>query len=180
MGMIPRPEYPRPDRQRSSWQNLNGEWAFRLFPAGAEEQEQLFARERGTYDRTIQVPFSWASPLSGVHDKAAGVGWYRRSVRHQRKGRLFLCFGAVDYLADVYVNGQHAGRHIGIIRLRHVDAQLLIFKNLARQRHLLAHDIWHDDLLRAPELAERKEGTQTEAQHEHAEKSEDEFFGTEE
>ena len=113
MGMIPRPEYPRPDRQRSSWQNLNGEWAFRLFPAGAEEQEQLFALERGTYDRTIQVPFSWASPLSGVHDKAAGVGWYRRSVRHQRKGRLFLCFGAVDYLADVYVNGQHAGRHQG-------------------------------------------------------------------
>ena len=93
--------------------NLNGDWDFKLFPAGEEAAEQTFADGRADYDRTIVVPFSWVAPLSKVQENVAGIGWYRRTVRFAPKGRLFLCFGAVDYVADVYVNGAHAGHHQG-------------------------------------------------------------------
>ena len=113
MNTIPKPEFPRPEKERKNWMNLNGIWQFQLFAAGSEEQEHAFAAQRTQYDRTIQVPFSWVSPLSGVEEKTAGIGWYRRTVQYAANGRLFLCFGAVDYVADVYVNGQHAGHHQG-------------------------------------------------------------------
>jgi len=108
---IPKPEFPRPEKERLSWLNLNGSWDFALFPAGSEEKEAAF--DRKSYDREIVVPYSWVSPLSGVQENVAGIGWYRRSVNFAPKGRLFLCFGAVDYFADVYVNGQKACCHEG-------------------------------------------------------------------
>ena len=113
MIQIPKPEFPRPDRTRGRWLNLNGEWDFRLFPAGEEEAEKRFAPSRADYDRRITVPFSWTCPLSGVRENVAGVGWYRREAAFEPRGRLFLCFGGVDYTADVYVNGAPAGRHAG-------------------------------------------------------------------
>jgi len=113
MYAIPKPEFPRPEKERKNWLNLNGSWDFRLFAQGNEEAEKTFAGNRNEYDRTIQVPFSWVCPLSGVQENVAGIGWYRREVSHQKKGRLFLCFGAVDYQADIYVNGAHAGSHQG-------------------------------------------------------------------
>ena len=105
--MIPKHEFPRPDRERASWLNLNGEWDFKLLPHGKGEDTTV------GFDRKIIVPYSWVCPLSGVEEDAAGVGWYRRTVSFKKKGRLFLCFGGVDYIADVYVNGQFAARHQG-------------------------------------------------------------------
>ena len=99
MHAIPKPEFPRPEKRRESWLNLNGSWQFELFAAGSEAAEKAF--DRANYTRTIQVPFSWVCPLSGVEEKVAGIGWYRREVEFAPKGRLFLCFGAVDYKADV-------------------------------------------------------------------------------
>ena len=113
MNTIPKPEFPRPEKRRENWMNLNGSWEFALFAAGNEDAEKSFAAERATYDRTIQVPFSWVCPLSGVQENTPGIGWYRRTVTYASQGRLFLCFGAVDYKADVYVNGVHAGHHQG-------------------------------------------------------------------
>ena len=105
--MIPRPEFPRPDRQRENWQTLNGEWEFKLIKTpGAGDQP-------GGYNRRITVPFSWACPMSGVSENAPGIGWYRRTAEFAGAGRVFLCFGAVDYRADVYVNGEHVARHQG-------------------------------------------------------------------
>ena len=52
-------------------------------------------------------------PLSGVEQNVAGTGWYRRKADFEHSGRLFICFGAVDYRADVYINGVHAGAHQG-------------------------------------------------------------------
>ena len=105
--MIPKHEFPRPDRERASWLNLNGEWDFKLLPHGEGEDTPV------GFDRKITVPYSWVCPLSGVEENAAGVGWYRRTVSFKKQGRLFLCFGGVDYIADVYVNGQHAVHHQG-------------------------------------------------------------------
>ncbi len=113
MHFIPKPEFPRPEKRRENWLNLNGKWDFQLFAAGNEAAEQHFAQNREQYNRSIQVPFSWVSPLSEVSENVAGIGWYRRAVSYQPKGRLFLCFGAVDYLADVYVNAQKVKSHRG-------------------------------------------------------------------
>jgi len=113
MHIIPKPEFPRPEKRRENWMNLNGQWQFELFQEGKENEEKLFSENREAYTREITVPFSWVCPLSGVQENTAGIGWYRRSVSFEKKGRVFLCFGAVDYIADVYVNGVHAASHRG-------------------------------------------------------------------
>jgi len=44
-----------------------------------------------------------------------GTIWYKKSFDYLKKGRtrLFVHFGAANYLADVYLNGQKLGRHEG-------------------------------------------------------------------
>lgn len=44
-----------------------------------------------------------------------GTLWYKKSFDYQKKedARLFVYFGAANYLADVYLNGQKLGRHEG-------------------------------------------------------------------
>ncbi len=115
MDNTPRAEFPRPDRQRANWLNLNGLWDFALFSKGQEAEETSFSAERICYPLQINVPFSWTSPLSGIEQDVAGIGWYRKSVSYSIASdtHVFLCFGAVDYLADVYINGKHAGQHQG-------------------------------------------------------------------
>lgn len=49
---------------------------------------------------------------SGFHD----VVWYKREFtipKDWEDKQIILHFGAVDYLADVFVNGQHVGQHEG-------------------------------------------------------------------
>ena len=82
MHCIPKPEFPRPEKRRDNWLNLNGSWQFELFAAGKEETEKRFCADRVQYSRTIQVPFSWVCPLSGVEENVAGIGWYRRMVEY--------------------------------------------------------------------------------------------------
>ena len=113
MQNIPKKEFPRPERQRSRWQNLNGEWDFMLFPEGKEADERLFAQSRAGYNRRIVVPFTWTCPLSKVEEDVAGIGWYRKVVHFEAAERIFLCFGAVDYRTDVFVNHTHVGSHQG-------------------------------------------------------------------
>ncbi len=113
---MPRPEFPRPDWQRSEWLNLNGAWSFRFDPDNRGFAEAWQNDEQSAYDLTIAVPFSWASPLSGIGDNRKGVGWYRRTLSWNASSagsRLFLRFGAVDYTCDVWINGRHVGSHQG-------------------------------------------------------------------
>ena len=44
-----------------------------------------------------------------------GTIWYKKAFDYQRKNntRLFVYFGAANYIADVYLNGQKLGRHEG-------------------------------------------------------------------
>ena len=44
-----------------------------------------------------------------------GTIWYKKAFDYQRKDntRLFVYFGAANYVADVYLNGQKLGRHEG-------------------------------------------------------------------
>ncbi len=104
------PEYPRPTMERADWKNLNGLWEYAIVGADSRKPEK--------FQGEILVPFAVESALSGV-GKSIGENrslWYRRSftVPASWKGRdVMLNFGAVDWEAEVWVNGIKVGGHKG-------------------------------------------------------------------
>ncbi|HEU4554122.1 MAG TPA: glycoside hydrolase family 2 TIM barrel-domain containing protein [Chitinophaga sp.] len=107
----PLPEYPRPQMMRSAWMNLNGAWQYALVPNSQTGAPAAYAGN-------IQVPYPVESQLSGVN-KTVGKDqavWYKRTFTLPtafKKKNVLLHFGAVDWQADVYINGRHAGTHKG-------------------------------------------------------------------
>jgi beta-galactosidase/beta-glucuronidase len=110
------PDYPRPQfvRTKDSWQNLNGCWDFafddtregiqkgwqNIFPAG----------------KTIIVPFTYETEMSGIADTAPhDTVWYHRQFQvNVRPGyRVFLHFEGSDYRTEVWINNAFAGSHSG-------------------------------------------------------------------
>ncbi len=116
---IPRPEHPDPLAVREHWANLNGTWQFRFDPDDAGRDAKWFDPEAAGFDRSIVVPFGWESELSGVHDTSGNskIGWYRRTFRvpddFPKDQHVWLRFGAIDWQADVWVNGQKVVSHEG-------------------------------------------------------------------
>jgi hypothetical protein len=105
----PLPSYPRPQLERARWLSLNGRWQYQQAPPG---QGPPFHRSLA---QTILVPFPVQSPLSGI-ERGDTHGWYRRlfTVPAGWKGQhVLLNFGAVSWMAHVYVNGRSAGVHRG-------------------------------------------------------------------
>lgn len=115
MQTILRNEHPRPDRVRARWQTLNGEWDF-AFDANKVGQKEKWYRT-GAFDQRIQVPFAYQTVLSGIHSQEhVDVVWYARDVEipsDMQSLRRLLHFGAVDYRADVWLDGQYLGGHEG-------------------------------------------------------------------
>ena len=114
--MIPRAEHPKPQFRRENWRNLNGPWAFQIDQGRSGEARKLHLPE-AKLEQEILVPFCPESDLSGIRHKDFLYGvWYQKKVtltENQCAGRVFLHFGAVDYEAVVYINGQKAGGHKG-------------------------------------------------------------------
>lgn len=111
---ILRTEYPRPHFRREQWTNLNGEWEFDYDDNGVGRVEKWYKNH--TFSQRIQVPFSYQSALSGIGDATFhDVVWYRRSltIKKDSQSVYVLHFGAVDYQAWVWVNGELAGYHEG-------------------------------------------------------------------
>ncbi len=81
----PRPEYPRPDRQRgtiegSDWLNLNGPWQFRFDGDRVGEREEWF-KDSGEWREQIIVPFCWESLAAwGDGDSAGNDNYYSTRV----------------------------------------------------------------------------------------------------
>ena len=74
---LPRPEYPRPDRQRGfvhgfDWLNLNGAWEFRFDGARVGESELWFEPNAERWADQIVVPFCWESLAAWGEADAAG------------------------------------------------------------------------------------------------------------
>lgn len=113
---IPRPEHPKPQFQRDSWLNLNGQWDFEIDNSRSGEARGL-SKTDAKLSGTITVPFCPESELSGVNNKDFMLGlWYQRTVElteEQCAGRGFIHFGAVDNEAVVYINGKKVGSHKG-------------------------------------------------------------------
>lgn len=103
------PEYPRPQFVRKDWVNLNGEWNF----AFGDETDIVDALA-GKLDKKINVPFTYETELSGIHDTAQhDTVWYSRSINGKEGKRTIVNFEGVDYDTEVYVNGRLAGTHRG-------------------------------------------------------------------
>lgn len=111
----PRPEYPRPQLERESWVNLNGEWTYELDLVQTGHERKLF--DSKGFDGKIIVPFAPESKLSGVgHTDFIPSIWYQReiTVPQDWKGKdVLLNFGAVYYESEIYIDGKFVDRHFG-------------------------------------------------------------------
>lgn len=109
-------DYPRPQFVRKNWENLNGSWDFAFDDADVGEKERWYETFRG--QRTIQVPFTYETALSGIGDeKNHNFVWYRRMIQADgeklKENRYLLHFEGSDFLTKVWVNGSYAGSHRG-------------------------------------------------------------------
>ena len=112
---MPLPEHPRPDWMRRDWLNLNGSWRFAFDAADGGVKGRFFAADDATFPLSINVPFGWGSPASGVRN-GADIGWYRRDVTVPAawKGkRVFLVVGAADHDTDCWLGDVKVGSHSG-------------------------------------------------------------------
>ena len=110
-----REEYPRPQMVRENWKNLNGDWRFAFDDQNIGTKNQWY-NDTSAYDKVIRVPFVYQSTLSGIGDKTPhDIVWYQREfeVTYHKEQKVLLHFGAVDYEADIYVNGMHICHHMG-------------------------------------------------------------------
>jgi beta-galactosidase/beta-glucuronidase len=103
----PHSEYPRPQMVRENWENLNGLWDYAITPKD---------QSPSTYEGKILVPFAVESALSGVGRRVGkdSTLWYKTQINTPEKNQeVYLHFGAVDWKAEVWVNGKKAGSHEG-------------------------------------------------------------------
>jgi len=111
---LARGEHPRPQLQRDHWRSLDGAWQFAF-----DDDGRWTRPEAVVFDREIRVPYPPESTASQIGDpRFHPVCWYRTTIDvlpAERGGRVLVHFGAVDYAAKVWANGQliveHAGGH---------------------------------------------------------------------
>src|SRR5215203_4661641 len=108
--------HPRPQLARARWIDLSGPWGF-AYDDGDVGLDECWFERADRFDRTVIVPFPPESRASGIGDPGYHpVVWYRQTVQvapGDRRGQLMLHFGAIDYRADVWVNGRLVVRHEG-------------------------------------------------------------------
>ncbi len=123
--MIPRNEHPNPNFYRENYINLNGEWDFE-FDFGNSGLDRELYKNDVTLSKKIIVPFCPESELSGIGYKDfINAVWYKKTVnitKEQLTGKAFIIFGAVDFHARVYINGEFAGEHFGGYTSFKIDA----------------------------------------------------------
>lgn len=102
-------EYPRPQFVRDSYICLNGVWNYAI-----NQSDNFKCAPQGE----ILVPFSPESVLSGVGKTVTPTDFlhYFKTFEISKaffKGKVILHFGACDTIANVYLNGEFVGSHIG-------------------------------------------------------------------
>jgi beta-glucuronidase len=105
--------------------SLNGNWQVIIDPAGGGDYKQVW-QEKKPQKKTDFVEYSFeGGPLLKVPGDFnsqlceltyfEGTVWYKKQFDYTKQDgkRLFLHFGAVNYVADVYLNGEKIGSHEG-------------------------------------------------------------------
>ncbi|HEX8889225.1 MAG TPA: glycoside hydrolase family 2 TIM barrel-domain containing protein [Pyrinomonadaceae bacterium] len=105
--------------------SLDGQWKAIIDPYESGDQYH-FNRDASpksksefqeySFDATgsLSVPGDWNTQRAELFFYEGAV-WYKKSFDYERKGdtRLFVHFGAANYIAEVYLNGEKVGRHEG-------------------------------------------------------------------
>jgi hypothetical protein len=150
------PEYPRPQLVRERWQNLNGVWEFAGAATGEAPPVGQPLAER------VLVPYPIESALSGIQRHEDRM-WYRRTFTvpsswRANGQRLLLNFGAVDYDAKVWVNGQLVATHRGGYDSFTADVTAALKGNASFQQELI---VWAEDLTDGTQQPIGKQRTQS-------------------
>ena len=128
-------DYPRPQMKRDNYINLNGFYHYAINQQ--KEIPHLFQGE-------ILVPFSPESQLSQVQKQLLPgyYLWYERVLPPLTKenGHYLLHFGAVDQIADIYINHQHVFHHVG----GYLPFQIDITNHLNHQHDILTIRVTDD------------------------------------
>ena len=93
--------------------SLDGFWDFRFDPKREGEARGWFDGVAAT--RPIAVPASWNDQFADERDNL-GPAWYQTRFDLPwgwRGQRIYVRFGSVNYLAEVWLNGIKVGRHEG-------------------------------------------------------------------
>ena len=118
--------------------SLDGKWQYIIDPYGTGfydyRYKELKQNEKGAYwnsdipqNKTDKIEFGYSDkytlnvPGDWNHQDRKflyyeGIVWYKKSFDYSpaRPGaRVFIYFGAVNYRADIYLNGHKLGMHIG-------------------------------------------------------------------
>lgn len=117
--------------------SLNGAWDFRMDPKDVGVAEKWYSGST-TYDMKMAVPGCWNANGAGeesdnLFHKFEGPAWYRRSVTLPKdwKSRIiWLEFGGIHRYADVWINGQFAGKHIAYVSPFKLDVSKFIGDDL--------------------------------------------------
>jgi beta-galactosidase/beta-glucuronidase len=109
-----RESHPRPQAARSSWQTLDGPWAFAEDPNDVGLAEGWLGEPRRFTERIV-VPFPPESSASGIGRDVCSAIWYRRHVDGAIPvgRRRILHFEGVDYASSVWIEGVHVADHEG-------------------------------------------------------------------
>ena len=109
MSQQPLSEYPRPQFKRDSYICLNGLWEYAI--RGIESIPEV-------YDGQILVPFSPEVEKSGVNKVVNPNDYLFYRLKYEIpkdfiKDKVILHFGAIDQIAEVFINGKFAIKHVG-------------------------------------------------------------------
>ena len=101
-----------PIKNTVTTQTLSGQWKLAVDPENKGRDEGWFNGIRSESKEAV-VPGVIQQVFPGYH----GVAWYWHSFsldfNRGLNDRVLIRFGAVDYLADVWINGKHAGSFEG-------------------------------------------------------------------
>ncbi|WVQ97440.1 hypothetical protein IAU59_004553 [Kwoniella sp. CBS 9459] len=117
VGTNPWIEYPRPQQVREKWQSLNGIWRYSK-ALGPNEVDNPPFGEGQDFGQAVMIPSCIESALSGVMVdlKDNAYSWFQTkfSVPSEWENEeIQLNFGAVDYQATIWINGEKYYTHKG-------------------------------------------------------------------
>jgi hypothetical protein len=115
MNDIDKPKIQADSQSYRTQQSLNGMWTFVLDPDDEGRDASWFDPDTDwPSEMTVGVPHAWQEDDDYLD--YTGVAWYRRQVEvpeTEADERVAVSFGAVDYEATVWVNGDEVGSHRG-------------------------------------------------------------------
>ncbi len=115
--------HPNPQKFRSNYQLLNGEWAF-AFDENDVGLDNNYQNNFPSEHLTIEVPYPYQSIASGIDlpDKQCDVIWYEREFDIDDLSQThIITFNSVDYNSMIFVNGNLVMEHTGGYDIFHCD-----------------------------------------------------------